>query len=220
MYLYLQFSHMNKTPFVVDEVHGVLNTPRKRTLEEYLTLIEWENVQACLKMYEDDKHMYISAPGSSHNHQHWSGWYYDHIRDVCYLAEQFYGLLVSLGRRPDFSLGDVILTLFLHDLEKPVKYSWTEEQKQELYSFCTDENDKWWYQNFILYKAEKYGIVLSDIHLNAIKYVHGEWDDYTWNKRTQLPLAAFIHSCDTMSARMFYDYPLVGDRVRNKSNIE
>jgi hypothetical protein len=48
---------------------------------------------------------------------------------------------------------------------------------------------------------------LTTAHKNALKYVHGEWADFNPTERIQGPLAAFVHTCDTISARIWYEYP-------------
>ncbi len=187
-------------------ISGIIQKPK--SLKEYIEMIEWPNGQGVLQMYDDNHDAYIIAQGSSHNHQAWEWGYYDHIKEVCFFAELYYNALETTWRKIDFSLWDAILTLFLHDLEKSIKYAGTSEQKKELDSFKC-------YQEFIFSKAKEYWIQLSDMHKNAIKYVHWELDDYSNLHRTQTPLAAFIHHCDNTSARIFSDYPLPEDRIAN-----
>jgi hypothetical protein len=97
-------------------------------------------------------------------------------------------------------LSDVLLILYLHDLEKPWKYAWNEEQKAELKSF-------WDYKNFIKSKINEYWFKLTTEHWNGLKYIHWEWEDYDPKTRIQWPLAAFVHVCDTISARIWFDFP-------------
>ena len=112
-----------------------------------------------------------------------------------------YGLFFAMDqfRALEFSLSDVMLTLFLHDLEKPFKYI---EPKARL---DTDEEKS----AFIGGLIGKYGIELNENHTNALRYVHGEGDAYSKTERIQRPLAAFIHICDVASARIWFDYPKV-----------
>ena len=115
-------------------------------------------------------------------------------------AEKLYEMSIALWRPLPFRLSDAFLTLFLHDLEKPWKYGWTDEDVKTVQSF-SDPKD------FIFYMAKKYGIQLSEMHINAIQYVHWEGVEYNPDLRIQQPLAAFIHVCDVMSARVYFDYP-------------
>lgn len=56
---------------------------------------------------------------------------------------------------------------------------------------------------FILTQLNNYNITLNEEQYNALKYVHGEGKDYDPYKNVQLPLAAFVHCCDVMSARIW-----------------
>lgn len=51
-----------------------------------------------------------------------------------------------------------------------------------------------------------YSIPVTDYQKNALKYVHGEGDDYS-EKRVANELAAFVNICDMASARIWYNYP-------------
>ncbi len=98
-------------------------------------------------------------------------------------------------RKLPFELSDVVLVLFIHDIEK-------------LWTCNPSEGVK--IVNKELLKVEiikKYKLVLEEDHLNALKYIHGKGSDYNSILRVQTPLAAFVHCCDTLSARVWFDYP-------------
>lgn len=105
--------------------------------------------------------------------------------------------MMNADRSLDFSISDVILVLFLHDLEKPFRYT------EPKYEFSGDEDKKIFINDLI----DKYKIILNDSHKNALMYIHGEGDDFDRIKRVQKPLAAFVHVCDVISARIWFDYP-------------
>jgi predicted RNA-binding Zn-ribbon protein involved in translation (DUF1610 family) len=44
-----------------------------------------------------------------------------------------------------------------------------------------------------------------------MRYVEGEFDDYSNQQRAMWPLAAFCHSCDVLSARLWPEYPRPND---------
>jgi 23S rRNA maturation-related 3'-5' exoribonuclease YhaM len=145
-------------------------------------------------MFEDHKERFFRSPGSLEKHQAWERGYIDHLEqimdlaiDMCELFEIKYGV--------QFVVSDVILVLWVHDLEKPFRYV---EPKQE---FSNDEEKK----SFILDLVSQYQIVLTEEHLVALKYIHGEGKDYHPTKRIQTPLAALCHICDTASARILHD---------------
>lgn len=162
-----------------------------KNIEYYLDLIDEPNKRRCLNMFEVYKDKFFEAPGSKVKHQAWVGGYVHHLEQTFALAEFKYEPYDQLYKL-DFSLSDAILVLFLHDLEKPFKYVDGLE--------FTDDNAK---LDFILKQAFIFKIKLNEKHLNGLKYIHGEGNDYDPHKNVQLPLAAFCHSCDNDSARIF-----------------
>jgi hypothetical protein len=159
-----------------------------------LELIDIDNRKQCIEFYEFIQKYCSKAKGSSNNHQCWDGGYFGHLDDIFKYAIGLYELL-SKDRELDFSLSDALLVLFLHDIEKPIKYSNLKGQFGK-----TDDEVK-----SIL--IDKFKFILTEQHLNAIKYVHGEGDDYRKDKRVMNSLAAFCHCCDVISARIFFNYP-------------
>jgi hypothetical protein len=124
----------------------------------------------------------------------------DHIVDAMNIAVKLYETLNELRALP-FTLSDALLVLYLHDLEKPWKYG--NISKFEINELSLYED----YQDFQNTKIKEYEFELTPEHLNALKYAHGEGNDFKNTERVSKPLAAFIHSCDTMSARIWFDYP-------------
>ncbi len=144
------------------------------------------NKDNCINMLDSFIKEYPNARGSSHNHQSYGGGYYKHISDIMHYAIMLYRNLPKL----DFTLSDAILVLFLHDIEKPVKYgSKTFETDREI-------------RNRLI---KEFKIELTEEQYLALKYIHGEGDDYSKNKRIMSPLCAFCHCCDIISARIFFD---------------
>lgn len=60
--------------------------------------------------------------GSKSKHQNWQGGYIQHLEEIMNIAIEMYHLL-DTKRTLTFTISDCILVLFLHDLEKPWKYS-------------------------------------------------------------------------------------------------
>lgn len=139
----------------------------------------------------------INAKGSSHNHQAWSGGYFDHISEVFEISGKL--LNAFKDRNLPFTKSDVLIVLFLHDIEKPIKYS-NLINSSEFNGKSTDEIRS--------YLIEKYKIVITDAQKNALKYIHGEGNDYSSKERVMNELAGFCHCCDVMSARVFHGYPI------------
>jgi hypothetical protein len=161
---------------------------------EYLEYISDNNRSQCIDLYNFIHINCKDAPGSSNNHQHWNGGYIDHIKEVFKYCIDLYSLLSE--RDLNFTLSDAMLVLFLHDIEKPIKYS-------KLNGTLGDDD--------ILVKEElirKFGFNLTIDHLIALKYIHGEGEDYRKDKRVMNPLGAFCHCCDVISSRIFFNYPI------------
>ena len=165
-------------------------------LNNFIQLIDEPNRSACIAMYNDHKERFDAAPGSLTKHQAWTGGYIHHLEETMDIGAGLYKMMDNF-RQLDFTLSDVMLILFLHDLEKPFRYV---EPKQE---FHFEEEKK----KFIDSMVHKYGIVLTDNHKNALTYIHGEGNEHNPTERIQKPLAAFVHICDVASARIWFDFP-------------
>lgn len=162
----------------------------------FLNKIEEPNASRCKKLFEDFKERFEASPGSLRKHQAWKGGYIHHIEETMNLGFLIYEEMNKF-RKLSFSFSDVVLVLFLHDLEKPFRYVPTKKE-------FNDDIEK---HIFIESLIKKYKIKLNSDHKNSLKYIHGEGDDFHRTKRIQKPLAAFVHSLDTMSARIWFDEP-------------
>jgi 23S rRNA maturation-related 3'-5' exoribonuclease YhaM len=168
-------------------------------LNALLEMVEEPNRSYCKKVYDDNKQSFDVAQGSKANHHAWEGGYLDHIKDVMNIAVGLFKELDSC-RQLEFSLSDSLFVLFLHDLEKPWIYGGSEQKKVEISKFADNKD-------FIREKIKEYGITLTADQDNALEYVHGEGKKYSLDKKTQVPLAAFVHICDTISARIWHNFP-------------
>lgn len=155
-----------------------------------------------------------SAPGSSHNHQAWSGGYLDHLDEVCAIATMLHAALGE--QRPlTFSLEDAWLVLWLHDVAKVLRYSGPTAQDRPLRALLDDDlRDEHVVQDALLHL---YDVEVSAEQRNALLYVHGELDDYRKDRRVAGPLATFCHMCDVWSARGWYDEPRRSGSLRSES---
>ncbi len=165
-------------------------------LKQLINLIEEPNRDFCINLLNENEKRFKDSPGSLTKHQAWVGGYIHHLEEVMNFGCELFSLMDS-RRKLDFSISDVILVLFIHDLEKPFRYV---EPKTEFHS---DEEKKLFIKGIV----DKYGIILSENHKNALRYIHGEEDEYSRTERIQKPLAAFVHICDVASARIWFDYP-------------
>ncbi len=174
------------------------------SLESMLELIEEPNRTACEHILNDNLELFKTAKGSSNNHHTWLGGYYDHIQEVMNIAIILYTTLNSLRPLP-FSLSDVLLVLYLHDIEKPWRYDLGDDGKLDNKpDLDTPEKQHIFREK----KLKEYGILLTEEQKNGLRYVEGEGKDYSGKHRAMEPLAALAHICDVTSARVYFDYPL------------
>ncbi|MDP1694461.1 MAG: hypothetical protein Q8L34_02885 [Candidatus Woesearchaeota archaeon] len=174
-----------------------------KSLTEIIELIDEPNRTACVRLVEDNKELFTKARGSKTKHQAWTGGYLDHVVEASNIAIVFYPTLNALRPLP-FTLSDVLLVLFLHDLEKP----WKHDVQTGRWRDTTSLDTKSKIHEFVEQKIRSYGFQLTDEHRNGLKYVEGENQDYHPEIRVQGPLAAFAHLGDLASARIFFDHPL------------
>jgi hypothetical protein len=195
-----------------------LDKPPYFDIEILLEMIEGENGAACRRIYEDRRDKFEAAPGSSHNHQAWPGGYIDHVTDAMNIGLSVYELYSA--RRPlPFTASDVLLIVYLHDLEKPFKYTYKPDGTVET---SDDFPDKAAGETMKRGVIDEYGIVLSPIQDNALEYVEGIRDDkYQRGRRVMGELAVICHIADLTSARLWYNHPLassdpwIGSRRQN-----
>ena len=178
------------------------------SLAELIKMIDEPNRSCCQKMYEENKDSFDQAPGSSHNHQAWSGGYIDHITEGMNISVVLYSALNQQRPLP-YSQSDVLLAFFLHDLEKPWRYINDGPGNFKTNPALKDKEKQ--AGPFKIEKIKEYNFQLTEEHWNAIKYAEGEHADYTPGKRGMGPLAALVHMCDIMSARGWFDHPAITD---------
>jgi hypothetical protein len=176
---------------------------RYASVEDLVGRIDDPNGAACARILADHRELFATVQGSTHNHQAWRGGYLDHISEVMNIAVVLYEQL-SAKRPLPFSLSDILLVMFLHDVEKPWKYELgTDGQLHHK----ADMQGKAAHQKFRMQMLAKYGIMLTAEHENGLKYAEGELADYTNKQRMMGPLAALAHMCDVASARLWFDFP-------------
>lgn len=178
------------------------------SVEELLEKIVGVNQKPAKKFWNDLVLYLPASAGSTKSHHAWDYGYRHHVQEVMNLAILLYDSL-NAKRKLDFDLSSALLVLFLHDCEKPFRHATDEElahfpwiRKRPL------KSDKKFQARLI----EQYGFHISDQEQNGLWYVEGEHGDYREGVRTQLPLAAFCHVCDTISARIWFNYPLENER--------
>ncbi len=175
---------------------------KRYRLFDLVKMIEEPNSARCFLMWDIHYYRMRDAHGSTHNHQNWKGGYFDHIIEVMNRAVILYR---NNPRVFPFSLSSALLVLFLHDIEKPWKYEPGPDGELKVRDEFNTEEKSHDFRNRMINEFE---IVLTDDEENALKYVHGEGNDYSSKQRVMGPLAAFCHICDVWVARIDYDCPM------------
>ncbi|MFH0856626.1 MAG: hypothetical protein V1860_01880 [bacterium] len=176
---------------------------RGKQLNELFNKMTPAQKNFCAMVIKENASKFYSAPGGLYKHQNWEGGYHDHVVETMAIATLLYQGLSQYRPLP-FTLAESLYLIFIHDLEKmfiltiskngkPIKIQ-TEIKGQSSFEKTMEMLDK-------------YHLKLSKKHVNALKYCHGENEDYHPTKKIMNPLAAFIHCCDTISARIWYQYP-------------
>lgn len=178
--------------------------PTYYSLTELIGLIDQPFQSVCRNIFANHRELFHQVQGSRSNHQAWPGGYADHVTEVMNIAVREFSSLNQLRPLP-FSLSDALLVLFLHDLEKPWKYEIGEDGKIRPREGIKTKAEA---RAFREKKLDEYGIVLTEDQRNALTYAEGELGDYSPDHRVMGPLAAFVHVCDVISARVWHDHPL------------
>ena len=181
------------------------SAPSYDDLESLLKKIDGNNGLACRQILDDYKELFMGAPGASHNHQVWPGGYNDHITEAMNIVSVLFDVLNTLRNLP-FTKSDALLVVFLHDLEKPFRYTYDAGGNLVANPSLSDKDSKSAKRNEII---SQYGIQLNEQQLNAMKYIEGVREsEYTPGARTMGELASICHCADTISARLWYNHPL------------
>lgn len=174
------------------------------TVDQMIKMIDKPDGSACAGILADNRKLFQTVQGSTHNHQNWAGGYFDHVQEIMNIAIILYEQLDAIRPLP-FSLSDLLFVVFLHDIEKPWKYELLEDgQLQHKATMQTKED----HQKFRMAKLTEYGIVFTSEQENGMRYAEGELNDYSGRRRVMGPLAAVAHMCDVASARVWFDHPM------------
>lgn len=174
------------------------------SIDQLIAYIAEPQRSICQRILLDNRKLFETSHGSTHNHHSWPGGYIDHVTDGMNYLRHLYAFDESFGRPLPFSCSDALLVFFLHDLEKPwrILVSQTEQAKNR-----PGLETKAQFKKFREEKLSEYGLVLTPQQHNALTYVEGEGKDYSSTQRVMNELAAFCHKVDSWSARGWHDYP-------------
>lgn len=155
-----------------------------------LNITDQPNREKLIRIFNENIEIFRQSPASQHNHQAYPGGYLVHVEATMRAGFLIQGALSSIGTVP--RLSDILIVMFLHDLEKPWKYVEN-----------ADMPDKQARKAFRYAKIKEYGIELNEDLINGLDYVEGEIENYSNRKRYMGPLAAVCHMADIASARLW-----------------
>jgi hypothetical protein len=90
-----------------------------------------------------------------------------------------------------FTLAEVLMVMYFHDIEKLGMFPRNDVEKIK----------------FLESLPDKYGFGLTVKERMAIKYIHGEGNEYSKTNRVMGRLCAFCHCIDVLSARLWHNKP-------------
>src|SRR5205085_12353619 len=122
------------------------------------------NRSACARIMADHRALFATVQGSTHNHQAWRGGYLDHVTEIMNIAVVLYDRLAALRPLP-FSRSDILLVVFLHDIEKPWKYELGSDGQLH---HKADMQGKEAHQAFRMDMLTRYGVTLTAEHENGL----------------------------------------------------
>ncbi|MBA2540549.1 MAG: hypothetical protein H0V17_12985, partial [Deltaproteobacteria bacterium] len=99
---------------------------RYHSIAELIAKLDEPNRTACARILDEHRTLFETVKGGN-NHHVWRGGYLDHVTDAMNLAVVLHEELGALRSLP-FSLSDLLLVIYLHDLEKPWRFGDRKEQ--------------------------------------------------------------------------------------------
>lgn len=179
-----------------------MNQPApKIPLDGLIQLMRPEHKKIAKAIYADHIRQMNIIPGSATKHQTWEGGYISHVEETINLALIMYHELHR--RRPlPFDVSTALFCAFIHDFDKLLRYTVKNNAADVSTLHADDDSEK---VRLALHKS--YDYTMTDEEFKAIRYAHGEGSDFQpGGERVMSPLAALVHCCDTISARIWYDY--------------
>jgi hypothetical protein len=193
----------------MSEAHETSNKHHEKQpyydIDTLLGMIEGGNGEACRQMHEDFRDKFLASPGSRHNHQYWPGGYIDHVTDAMNVGLTVYETYND--RRPlPFSASDVLMIVYLHDLEKPFVYTYNEDGSVDKNPELLEKSAREAFKRNLI---DEYGFEFTPMQDNALEFVEGIRDSkYSNTSRVMGELAVLCHIADLTSARLWYNHPL------------
>lgn len=147
------------------------------------------------------------CPAAIKHHHWWKKGWLDHTAQVLKISIDIYNNMSEYEPITDFTIDDVILVAFVHDLDKLWRYTELEKPKEgQLFEYRNDitpytESSK------VVAECFRHGIELTDQHIEAIDHHHGGYSVdissvYSKSSKTT-KLSTLIHCADMLSTFMW-----------------
>ncbi len=142
---------------------------------------------------------FTEARGSRVKHHARVGGLRHHLLQMATLYSILYSIFSLLVAHRDYTISDGIVVIFLHDIEKLLKY--TDQNDLDFYKGQYQSDPRIMLQGVV----REFQIPLLPKHWDALKYIHGEGADYDPNRRVMSAFGALCHCADILSARIGHD---------------
>ena len=151
------------------------------------------------KKFEDKINYY---PASSTAHHNWPFGWSDHTAQVIDFGIKLYKNVVPKSLA-DFTLDDVILVCFVHDLDKLWRYKEAEGKRKKKIHFDYVKRLPFEPTSKVIAECFRNGIELTDQHIEAINNHHGGFTPHlisVQSKNVRLSqLSSVVHAADLFS---------------------
>jgi hypothetical protein len=174
-------------------------------LHDIVGLVEPPNRNPIIDAYVSNAEIIAQAQGSKSKHQAWYGGYLDHVVTATNYALKVHEMEKGFSKH-GYNKSDIALVMLLHDVGKIVKY----RRLGDGWDYVENPGDV--EHAFLDETIKRHGFQLTDIHKNALEFVHGEGSRYNPEKRLMGPLAVACHQADIWNARSTPENPLPGGR--------
>lgn len=138
------------------------------------------------------------ASSSEKTHHHWAGGYFEHVFQVMSISASIFEDL-SKNSTLDFSLSDLLIAAYVHDLDKLERYEVDETSptgfRKKKYKNCNETAH-------VLQICSHFNFILTMEQVHAITFHHGGWSvDKAYDGLSQM--ATILHSADLLSANVY-----------------
>lgn len=182
-----------------------LNHPRQqqarvidghRSVEDFIATVTPERAGPLADYHKANLTRFNTAKGSGTKHQAWPGGYRDHVTQMLNMAYRISNSLEALYGKLPFPWESVVVAVYFHDVEK----TWKHVPEALLVDPVPDKYEH------LDRELPRFGLFLTEDERNAIRFAHGEPEElYNKTDRVMGRLAALVHSCDMLSARLTFD---------------